>query len=123
MAQDNNTNSNTGCLIAVGIFVLASIIYYFATTSKSDIAESGAYLTSILFFVGAYFGIKAYLAHTKDSDSKIVRIGVPIGIFIVVMFVLGLTIKDFNTMVGIGSIFFIIFCIVIGILIYNLHKE
>ncbi len=124
MEQDSKKkSSNSGCAIAVGLFVLVNIIYYFLTASKSDIAEKGAFFVFVIFLIAAYLGIKAYLRHTEDSDNKLVRIGVPIGIFIVLMVVLGAIMKDFNTMIVVGSIGFIIFCIVIGILIYNSHKE
>jgi hypothetical protein len=124
MEQDNkNNSSNSGCLIAVAIFVLANIAYYFFTTDKSNIAETGASFIFIVFLVAAYFGIKAYLRQTEGSDNKIARIVVPIGIVVVLMVLFGVMMKDFDSMVAIGSIGFIIFSIIIGILIYNSNKE
>ena len=124
MEQDGqNKKGNTGCAIAVGGFVLVNIICYFMTSSKQEIAGTGAFLLLTIFLVAAYFGIKAYLHYTEDSNNKFVRIGVPIGIFIALMLLLGSIMKDFNTMVVIGSIGFILFCIIIGLLIYASHKE
>ena len=124
MKQNNkNKNNNAGCAIAVGGFVLVNIICYFMTSSKQEIAGTGAFLLLTIFLVAAYFGIKAYLHYTEDSNNKFVRIGVPIGIFIALMLLLGSIMKDFNTMVVIGSIGFILFCIIIGLLIYASHKE
>ena len=100
--------NNSGCAIAVGVFVLANIVYYFLTESKSNIADNGAFFVFVIFLVAAYFGIKVFLRHTEDSDNKLIRIGVPIGIIIVLMVVLGAMIKDFDSMVAIGSIGFII---------------
>ena len=124
MEHDNqNKESNKGCAIAVGIFVMANIIYFFATSRKQEVAENGAFFLFIVFMAAAYFGIKAYLHHTADSGNKFVRIGVPIGLFIALMLLLGSIMKDFNTMVVIGSIGFIVFCAIIGILIYNSYKD
>ena len=111
MEQDGqNKEGNTGCAIAVGGFVLVNIICYFMTSSKQEIAGTGAFLLLTIFLVAAYFGIKAYLHYTEDSNNKFVRIGVPIGIFIALMLLLGAIKNDFNTMVVIGSIGFIVFC-------------
>ena len=124
MKQGNpNKERNKGCAIAVGIFVLVNIIYYFTTSSKQEIAGNGAFFLIALFLAAAYFGIKAYLRHTENSDNKFVRIGIPIGIFFALMVLLGTIINDFNTIVVIGSIGFIVFCAIIGILIYNSHKD
>lgn len=124
MEQDGqNKKGNTGCAIAVGGFVLVNIICYFMTSSKQEIAGTGAFLLLTIFLVAAYFGIKAYLHYTEDSNNKFVRIGVPIGIFIALMLLLGAIKNDFNTMVVIGSIGFIVFCAIIGILIYNSYKD
>ncbi len=124
MKQDNpHKESNTGCAIAVGIFVLASIVCHFVTSSKQEIAGNGAFFLFIAFMAAAYFGIKEYLHRTEDIDNKFVRIGVPIGIFIALMLLFGAIMNDFNTMVVIGSIVFIVFCVIIGILIYNSHKD
>lgn len=124
MEQDNkNKDGNTGCAIAIGIFVLANIICYFATSSKQEVAGNGAFFMSIIFVAAAYLGIKAYLQYTEEFENKFVRICVPIGIFIVLMLVLGTIINDFSTMVAIDSTGFITFCIILGILIYNSHKD
>lgn len=124
MKQDyQNKESNTGCAIAVGIFVLANIIYFFATSSKQDVAGLGAFLLFIAFMTASYFGIKAYLQRTEDSDNKVVRIGVPIGIFIALMLLLGAIMSNFNTMVVIGSIGVIVLSVIIGILIYYSYKD
>ena len=124
MKQNNkNKNNNAGCAIAVGGFVLVNIICYFMTSSKQEIAGTGAFLLLTIFLVAAYFGIKVFLHHTEDTDCKIVRIGVPIALFIALMLLFGSIMKDFNTMVVIGSIGFIVFCAIIGILIYNSYKD
>ena len=124
MEQDGqNKEGNTGCAIAIGFFLLANIICYFTTSSKQEVAGNGAFFLFVVFMIAAYFGIKAYLHYTEDSNNKFVRIGVPIGIFIALMLLLGSIMKDFNTMVVIGSIGFILFCIIIGLLIYASHKE
>ena len=123
MEQENKNKDNTGCAVAVGIFVLVSIVYYFLTTSEAEIANDGVFFLFIAFVVGVYFGVKAYLNYTSDTDNKFVRIGVPIGIVISLMILLGSMVNDFNEMIFIGSIGFIAFCILIGILIYNSHKD
>ena len=124
MEQDGqNKEGNTGCAIAVGGFVLVNIICYFMTSSKQEIAGTGAFLLLTIFLVAAYFGIKAYLHYTEDSNNKFVRIGVPIGIFIALMLLLGSILKDFNTMVVIGSVVLFSSVIIIGLLIYASHKE
>ena len=124
MEQDGqNKKGNTGCAIAIGIFVLVNIVCYLVTSSKQEIAGTGAFFLSIVFLATAYFVIKAYLHYTEDSNNKFVRIGVPIGIFIALMLLLGAIIKDFSAMLVIGSIGFIVFCIIIGMLIYNSYKD
>lgn len=121
--MEENSKNNTGCAIAIGIFILSNIICFFATSSNSDIANLGVFLTSVIFLVAAYFGIKAYLRRTENSSSNIVRIGIPIVIFVVLMLIMGLVIKDFTTMLALGGILFVIFCIVIGIMMYNSYKD
>lgn len=124
MEQDNkDKKSNTGCTIAVGVFVLANIVSFFLSSSKQEIAGTGVFFLFVVFLAATYFGVKAYLRHTENSDNKFFRIGVPIGIFIALMLLLGAIMNDFNTMVAIGSIGFIVFCVIIGILIYNSHKD
>lgn len=124
MEQDNkDKKSNTGCAIAIGIFVLVNIVCYLVTSSKQEIAGTGAFFLSIVFLATAYFVIKAYLRHTKGSDNKFVHIGIPLVVFIALMLLLGAIIKDFSAMLVIGSIGFIVFCIIIGMLIYNSYKD
>ena len=123
MEQENKKKDNTGCAIAVEIFVLVNIVYYFLTTSKADIANTGVFILFIAFAVGAFLGIKAYLNYTSDTDNKFVRIGVPIGIVISLLILFGSIMNNFNAMFVIGSIGFMAFCILIGILIYNSNKD
>lgn len=123
MEQETNNKDNKGCAIAVGICVIISIVYFFFTTSKEEIADTGAFLLLIAFMVGAYFGIKAYLNYTSDTDNKFVRIGVLIGIFISLMLLLGAIMNSFNTMIVVGTIGSVAFCVLIGIWMYNSYKD
>lgn len=121
--MEENSKDNTGCAIAIGIFILSNIIYFFATSSKSDIANLGAFFTFVIFLIAVYFGIKAYLRRTENSAGKMVRIAIPIAVFVVLMLILGLVMKDFTAMLAVGGILFVILCIIIGIMMYNSYKD
>lgn len=117
--MEENKDSNTGCAIIIAIVIIASLMFYFATTDKSELAEGGATISTIIFFVVAYFVIKAYNQKTEDSDSKLVRVAVPIGIFIALLVIFGFAVNDFALMVGIGSIFVIALAIAVGVWMYR----
>lgn len=107
-------NDHTGCVIIFGLFVLVNIINFFCTCSKQEIADKGASFINAIFMFVSCFRIKA-----KDSDNKFVRIGGSIGIFIALIALLGTIIGSFKALVVIGSIGFMVFCIIIGLLIYD----
>lgn len=124
MEQDENkSKENKGCAIFTGILIAISVIYFFMTTKADEIADYGVFFTTIIFLVAAYFGIKAFDKNSEDIPNKLVRIGIPVAIFLFLMLILGATIKDFNTMVIIGSVGFILFCVVVGVMIYNGNKD
>lgn len=122
MVQENKDKDYKGCAIAVVLIVLMIIIIvlYFLTTSKADIANTGVSLLFIAFMAGAYFSIKAFLKYTSDTENKIVRIVVPIAIFVSFMALFGAIMNNFQTMLVIGSIAPLVG---IGLWLYFSNKE
>ena len=123
MAQENSNKGDKGCAIAVGLLVVLVLVFTFATTSKSEIAETGALIFGIAFLAGIYLAIRAYLNSTKDSKNKFVRIVVRIGIVIALALIGGAMIHDFNSMMVIGAIVIVAFCILMGIWMYNSRND
>lgn len=116
--EDEKKGGNKGCVILIAIFLIVDLVFFFATHDKVEIANSGVIVTAIVFLVATYLGIKAYLQKTEGFNSKLIRIVVPIGIFIAAMAIMESIIFNFEMMVGIGFIFFVIIAVVVGIVIY-----
>ncbi len=124
MGQENkNKIDNKGCAIAIGIYIIISLVYWFCSSSKADIANNGVFFLYIAFIAATYYGIKKFLDYTRDLDNKLIRIGGSIGIFISLSVLFGALMKDINTMTVLGVYGMIAFCTFLGILIYKNLKD
>lgn len=121
--KTNNSNDNKGCAIAVCIFVIVSIVYAFLTWSKDDIASNGAFFFLIISLICAFLAIKLFRDYTKNCDNKLVRIGIPIGIFVAFMLLYGTLSENFYAMLVVGAIGFVVFCVLLGLWIYHSNKD
>lgn len=68
--SEENKNSNLGCFLFFIVGVIATAIYFFATTSYDEFAEEGAIvLVGIVLAIG-YFVLKALGVFSGNSSEK-----------------------------------------------------
>ncbi len=117
--KEDKSKGDIGCAIIISIFFLLNLIYFFATKSKSEIANSAAGILTVTFPYTTYFIIKACLRRTKHSNNKLFQLGIPIGLFILLVLIYGRIVNNFTAMLVLGTIVYIVSGIALGIWIYH----
>ena len=135
-----NEESN-GCLIPIILLVLGSIIFTFATTSKEEIAQSGAI---VIFYavlgIGGYFVYKMLSNNRTESVNNAASTSIEIkkdkkkngngcgcimaiAAAIAVVFVAGAAIRNEDANFAVGAIIIIAFACGFGYWLYSTSNE
>ena len=127
------SNKNNGCLIiAIILSIVGLLAYFFYTTSKESIAETGSFILTIIGLIIGYtifkklFSDKSDTSDTSDTSGnkgclKLVLITIAFIIFIGI--IVGILTSSFSFNYGIGVLVVIIFAIFIGIWLYHNASE
>lgn len=112
-----------GCsIILMILFLVVSLVYFFATTSKESIAETGTYILTIIGFGIGYIifknllGDKLNTAEISENKGCLKLILIAIAFFIFVGIIVRILTSSFEFNVGVGSLAIII---IFGLWLYS----
>lgn len=126
----DNKGGNNGCLLIVIILgIIGSLAYFFSSTSKESIAETGTLILTVIGLIIGYIIFKMLFSNKLDASDtsenkgclKLILIAAAFIIF--VGFVIGILTSSFNFNIGVGALAIIVFAIIIGIWLYNNASE